>query len=301
MNIFVIGAGGYLGGHLTRNFVAAGHDVTGLVRNEGAAAKVAEVGARPVTGDLTDLSTVFPAVDAADATVYAAQLLLDAEQETVGKLLDHLAGTGKTFVQTSGTGVLSQRTDGDWSEDTFTEDEPFVPSKYIGARRETEVLVESATERGIRSFVMRPPLIWGHGGCPTIVAIARSVRTTGAACYVGRGLNLYSGVHVDDLAEAYRLVIEGGTPGSVYHAVSGEQNFGTIARSLAAELGVQTRSVDVGEAREIWGPALAIINLSVCSRSRSPKIRAELGWAPDPGRTDILDETRHPALLAHAR
>jgi nucleoside-diphosphate-sugar epimerase len=113
-------------------------------------------------------------------------------------------------------------TDGDWSEGTFAEEDEFIPSKYIGARKDTEELVCAAACHGIRAFVVRPSLIWGNGGCSAIANFYKSAAKTGAVCYLGRGLNLYSNVHVDDLTELYSLAIEEGTPGHLYHAVSGE-------------------------------------------------------------------------------
>jgi nucleoside-diphosphate-sugar epimerase len=296
MRVLVLGAGGYLGSALVRRFVAAGHVVTGLVRNDRAAEKLRSAGGRPVSGDLTDLTASVALLDDADVVVYAAQLLLEPERRTVESMLDALEGSGKTFVFTSGTGVLSQRTDGEWSEDTFAEDDDFVASKYIGARRVTEDLVRAAGDRGIRGIVVRPSMIWGHGGCPMIEGFYKSAAQTGSVCYIGRGLNLYSNVHVDDVAEVYHLAIEKGKAGALYHAVSGETNFRTLAEAVARELDVPTRSVDLAEAVTIWDKFTALIAFSVCSRSRAPRSRTELGWMPHPDRLDILDEVSHPML-----
>jgi len=298
MRILIYGANGYLGSHLVRHFVAAGHDVTGFVRSDDAASRLEAVGARAALGDLTDLDGALAPLSDADATIYAAQLMLDTERTTVEAIVNRLAGSGKSFIFTSGTGVLSQRTDGDWSEDSFAEEDVFVPSKYIGARKQTEDLVRAAASRDLRAFVVRPPLIWGNGGCPAITNFYQSAARTGEVCYVGRGLNLYSNVHVEDLTRLYALVLERGTPGKLYHAVSGETNFRTIAESVAQALGVPVRSVTLGEAMEIWDKFTALIGLSICSRSRSPLSRRELGWAPSPDRLDIIEETRHPAFAA---
>lgn len=298
MRALIFGAGGYLGSHLVKHFSSAGYQVQGLVRNEAAADKLRALGADPVQGDLADLAAVLPLLDQADVIIYAAQLMLDPEFQTVSAMLDRIAGTGKSFVFTSGTGVLSQRTDGNWSEDSFAEEDAFVPSKYIGARKKTEDMVRAASERGIRAFVVRPPLIWGNGGCQLIGHFYTSAAKTGAVCYLGKGLNLYSCVHVDDLTQAYQLVIEKGTPGKLYHAVSGEQNYRTIAEGVARTLGLPTRSVDFEEASAIWDKFTALISFSVCSRSRSPLTRRELGWQPSPDRLDIMEEVNHPAFRA---
>ncbi|OXR43303.1 dTDP-glucose 4,6-dehydratase [Nocardia cerradoensis] len=295
MRVLILGAGGYLGSALVRCFVGAGHTVTGLVRNAAAAEQVKASGAEPVSGDLTDLPGTLALLDDAEVILFAAQLLLEPERQTVEALLDALAGTGKTFVFTSGTGVLSQRTDGEWSEDTFAEDDDFVASKYIGRRRDTEDLVRAAAGRGVRAMVVRPAMIWGHGKCPMIEGFYRSAARTGEVCYVGRGLNLYSNVHVDDAAQVYRLAVDKGTAGALYHAVSGETNFRTLAEAVARELGIPTRSIDLAEAVTIWDTFTALIAFSVCSRSRAPRSRMELGWTPHPDRLDILDEVSHPA------
>jgi len=296
--VLVLGANGYLGSHLARNMVGAGHDVAGLVRNADAAARLEATGARSITGDLTNRDVLVPELSAADAIFYAAQLDLAGEYETVAWMLERIAGTGKAFVFTSGTGVLSQRTDGDWSEDSFAEEDIFVPSKYIGARKNTEDMVRAAAATGIRAFVVRPPLLWGNGGCQAVANFYHSAVKTGAVCYIGRGLNLYSNVHVEDLCELYRLILEKGVSGRLYHAVSGEANFRALAEGVAKTLDVPTRSVSLGEAMEIWDKFTALIALATCSRSRSPLARRELGWAPRADRLDIMEEARHPGFAA---
>ncbi|MGV0050575.1 NAD-dependent epimerase/dehydratase family protein [Mycobacterium colombiense] len=299
----VLGAGGYLGSALTRRFIADGHTVTGLVRSESAAAGVEELGAAAVLGDLDDLENTRAAIADMDAVVFAPQMMLEPENRAVADLLAALEGSGATFIFTSGTAVLSQRTDGDWSEDTFSENDDFVPSKYIGARRETERAVLEAAGRGVRSMVVRPSMIWGHGGCPMIKEFYRSVAATGTVCYLGRGLNLYSDIHVDEVAAIYARALKAGQPGALYHAVSGETNYRSLAEAIARDCEVPSRSVDFAEAVQIWGKTGAILYFSVCSRSRAPRTRTELGWIPDPTRLEILDDVGHPAyreLLAAA-
>jgi nucleoside-diphosphate-sugar epimerase len=298
MRVLIYGANGYLGGRLVKRMVEAEHTVSGFVRSKTAADNLRQMGAQPVLGDLDDpVTTLAPLADN-DAIIFAAQLMLEAEHKTIKAVLQAIRGTGKTFILTSGTAVLSQRTDGDWSEDTFTEFDEFVPSKYIGFRQTTENLVREAAGDGIRAMVVRPPLIWGNGGCLTVKQLYLSAAKTGAVCYIGRGLNLYSSVHVDDLAELYRLALDKGVAGALYHCVSGETNFRAMAEGVARVLNLPTRSITMPEAMQIWDKFTAIIALGVCSRSRCPRARKDLGWAPSPDRLDILDEIRHPAMLA---
>lgn len=295
MKVLVYGAGGFLGSALVRRFVAGGHTVRGLVRNDAAADALRAAGAEPVRGDLlADPTATVAYAAAADIVVYAAQLLLEPERRTVEALIDTLAEAGKTLLFTSGTGVLSQRTDGEWSEDTFTEDDEFTPSKYIGGRLDTENLVRAADSRGVRGIVVRPAMIWGHGRSPMLDGFRTSIEKTGAVCYIGRGLNLYSNVHVDDVAEIFYLAAEKAPAGALYHAVSGETNFRTIAEALARRHGVPARSIDLSEGVEIWGTFAALIVFSTCSRTRAPRTRRELGWQPHPDRLDVLADLDFP-------
>ena len=130
------------------------------------------------------------------------------------------------------------------------------------------------------AIVVRPPQVWGRGGSKQIPAIFESVAKCGAACYVGAGLNLYSHVHVDDLAELYRLALDRGVAGALYHGVAGEVNWRTIAEAVAEVMGCGTRSVTFEQACEIWGPMYADLFFGVSSRSRAVRSRAELGWSP---------------------
>ncbi|OYX52055.1 MAG: NAD-dependent epimerase [Sphingomonas sp. 32-66-10] len=296
MKILVIGATGYVGSHIAQRMARAGHEVSGIARSASGAARVTGLGAHPVIGDLTDLATLDQAISDSEAVVYAAQLLLEPEHDTLAALVERLAGSGKSLIFTSGTGVVSQKTDGDWSEASFAEDDDFVPSKWLARRVETETLVRSAVDRGVRAMVVRPPMIWGNGGCGLIEAFYASAARTGEVCYLGRGLNLYSNVHVEDLAEVYALAIERGTPGALYHCVSGEVAHRTLAERVAQQLGCPARSVGFEEAVEIWGKFLALIIMSTCSRTRAPRARSELGWTPR--HLDMLSDVAHPAYRA---
>ena len=298
MKLLIFGATGYLGKHIAREAIACGHAVLGLARSDASAEKLRVAGIDPVTGDLTDIPSVLPALDRVDAVISIAQVMLDEEYAAAKAVLEHLEGSGKTFILTTGTGLLSQKTDGDWSDDSFAEDDPFVPSKYIGRRHETENMVRAFKDRGVRAMIVRPPLMYGNGECKVIDDFYVSAAKTGAVCYLGAGLNLYSNVHVEDLARVFMLALEKGVAGALYHAVSGEQNYRTMAETIARLLDVPTRSVSFEEAMAIWDKFTALIGFSVCSRSRSPRTRRELGWVPHPDKLDILAEVVNPAFRA---
>jgi nucleoside-diphosphate-sugar epimerase len=299
MKVLVIGAAGFVGARLVPALRMAGHEVTGLVRRPDAASALEASGVRALLADASRHNEVEPAALAADATIFAPQLLLEPEFDAVRRLLDSLRGSGKHFIFTSGTGVLAQRTGGDWSEDTFAEDDPFEPLPWLALRLRTEALVRDAAKAGLRSTVIRAPMIWGHGEGRLVRKIIESVTVTGAACYVGSGLSCYSNVHVDDLAQVFVLALERGVPGALYHAVSGEISNRALAEAVAKILNCGTRSVTIEEAIGIWDKHIALIGLGASSRTRSPRTRRDLGWVPR--HLDIYEEIAVAARAPRTR
>ena len=299
MRILVLGATGYLGSHIARHLKASGHQVSGLSRTSEGDQALGTHDVVPLRGDLSHPDTIIDMMRQHDATIYSAQLTLQQEFDTIAALLKAARERDHHFIFTSGTGLLSQRTDGFWSEDSFAEDDPFEPSKYIGLRLETETMVRNAGSSGsVRSMVIRPPMIWGHGGCGHLRMFYSDAGRSGEVGYLGAGLNLYSNVHVDDLAEVYRLALEKGTAGALYHAVAGELNNRTLAEAVARDLGIPARSIDFAEGVRRWGKFETLIGMATCSRSRSPRTRRELGWTPR--HLDLLTDIGHPAYRALA-
>lgn len=299
MRILVLGATGYLGSHIARHLAASDHQVSGLSRSSDRDAALEADGVAALRGDLTQRDAIIDMMREHDATIYAAQLMLQEEFDTIAGLLKAMEGRSHSFLFTSGTGLLSQRTDGAWSEDSFAEDDPFIPSKYIGYRLVTETMIRQAGSSGsVRAMVVRPPMIWGHGGCGHLRMFYTDAGRSGDVGYLGRGLNLYSNVHVDDLAEVYGLALEKGTAGALYHAVAGELNNRTLAEAVARDLDVYARSVDFAEGVRRWGKFETLMGMATCSRSRSPRTRRELGWSPR--HLDLLTDIGHPAYRALA-
>ncbi|SES48114.1 NAD dependent epimerase/dehydratase family protein [Streptomyces sp. yr375] len=113
MNVFVIGATGFVGGALARHLIKSGNAVTGLARTDDAAATLHAQGITPIAGDLdARRPDAVAAALRADAVVYAAQPGPEQETGAVQDLTRALAGTGKALLFLSGSGVLLQRTGG---------------------------------------------------------------------------------------------------------------------------------------------------------------------------------------------
>jgi hypothetical protein len=67
MNVFIVGATGYIGRAVTRSVLNAGHSVTALARSEESAARLPAGDAQVVSGEVEDLSAIEKGLEHADA------------------------------------------------------------------------------------------------------------------------------------------------------------------------------------------------------------------------------------------
>ena len=295
MKSLVIGGTGYVGSHIAKALRDRGHDVDGFARNAANEKALSRAGFGFARGSLENLPQLMQTVGEYDIVAMAAMVPFNVELALMGAIAKGCqAGRTRHLLFTSGTGVLSiEAKEGQWSQYTFAEDDPFpFPARDNRALRiNTEQLVRESSNDKLSSYVIRPPLIYGNGGSIQIPQIFESARGTGAACYLGRGLNLYSAVHVEDLAEAYCLAIEKGVPGALYHTVCGEANFRTIAEAVAEVAGCDTKSLDYEASCKLWGDVWVDLALAVNSRSVAKRAVEELGW--EPRHVDVIDDIRN--------
>ena len=154
------------------------------------------------------------------------------------------------------------------------------------ARRDLDLLVTGAAAASVRTAVICPSLIYGIGkglnpNSVQIPFLATNARAHGAVQLVGAGLNVWSNVHIDDLAELYLLVLSKAPAGSFYFAENGEASFSEMGTAIAERLGLsRVESLPPESAAQQWGESKAYLTLGSNSRVRATRARRELGWAP---------------------
>jgi nucleoside-diphosphate-sugar epimerase len=283
MNIFLTGASGYIGGTVAAKLIAAGHQVSGLARDEARAAQLRERDITPVVGTLDDLDVLDNAARAADAVINAA----NADNPFAARvLIDALRGSGKRFVQTSGTTVIADTAGGEAGGLVYTEDTPFDPLPEKAGRVATDRMVSEAANDGVHSVVICPSLIYGQGlgvrpHSPQIPAFIEMAKASGVPRHIGPGANIWSHVHIEDCADTYLLALERGPAGAFYYVEAGEAAMIDTNRAVGRLLGMgeATEALSISDAVRAWGPAMTYA-MSANVRVRADKARAMLGWTP---------------------
>jgi nucleoside-diphosphate-sugar epimerase len=283
-SVFITGATGYIGGSVAARFVEAGYRVKGLVRSHAAAERLGPLGIEPVIGTLDDSDLLSEEAHASDGVIDAASA---DHASSVSALLAGLKGSGKPYLRTSGSSVIGDEARGNRATDAvFTDDMPLIVPPMKQARRTLDLAALNAAADRVRSSVICPSLIYGVGlglnkhsyQVPFLVANARQ---HGAVQLVGAGLNIWSNVHIVDLAELYLLAFRKAPAGSFYFAENGELSFSDLADAIAQRLGLQ--AIDHLEpeiAARLWGESKAFYTLGSNSRVRATRARAGLNWAP---------------------
>jgi len=287
MNVFITGAAGYIGGSVAHRLLAAGHAVRGLVRKPEQAAGLAALGITPVSGDLDDSGLLTDEARQADAVINAAS---SDHRGAVQALLQGMSGSGKAFIHTSGSSVIGDDARGEaQSENVFDEDTPLIVDAAKQPRHAIDNSVLAAAADGVRSVVLCNTMIYGEGaGLHTrsvqIPTLVQQARNSGVVRLVGRGLNRWSNVHIDDVSALYALALAKAPAGAFYFVENGEASYAEIGAAIARRLGLgPAQAWSLEQAAAEWGEGAARFTFGSNSRVRARRARRELGWAPQHG------------------
>ena len=293
MRVFVTGATGHIGSLVVPELLEAGYQVVGLARSDTSAAALTAAGAEVHRGALDDLDSLRAGAAAADGVIHlafmhdfgdyegAAQTDLRAV-ETIGAALE---GSGKPFVVTSGTAMLTFLL----PPGRLGTEEDVADAGSLAPRIVSENAAIALSWRGVRTSVVRlAPSVHGpadrHGFVPRLIGIARE---KGVSAYVGDGSNRWPAVHELDAAHLFRLALEKAPAGLVLHGVGDE---GVPLRAIAGVIGRHLNLPVVSIPREEaaahfgWLGAFA----SIDNPTSSAATQELLGWRP-----------AHPGLLAN--
>ncbi|HSZ73304.1 MAG TPA: SDR family oxidoreductase [Rhizomicrobium sp.] len=280
MRVFVTGATGFVGSVTVPELIAAGHKVVGLARSEANEKALAAMGADVHRGSLEDVESLKQGAAASDGVIHLGfnhDFSKWAENGQMDKraieaMGEALAGSDRPLIVTSGTALVAPGR-------VATEDMRNPHAE--GIPRVSEQTADAVHEKhDVRTMAIRlAPTTHGKGDkgfVPMIIGVARA---KGVSAYVGDGKNRWTAVHRRDAATLYRLALEKGTGGAIYHGVAEESvAFRDIATVIGKRLNIPVVSKTQEEAMEHFGFFGMFASIDI--PASSTKTKAELGWTP---------------------
>ena len=294
MNVALTGANGFIGSHVLEELHKHGHEVTALVRDDAQADVVANRGATPIVVDLYDRPAVVSALRTADGAIHTASpgdaTSADLDSAVVDGAIDAFAGTGKPYLHISGVWIYG-------TNSAISEETPFNPPAMVAWRQPIERRVLDATD--MRGVVIVSSVAYGDGGGGIPGLLLGSPRDdAGNLIMLGTGQQHWSTVHVADLADFFRRIVEHDSARGYY--VIGDGVNSTVAdltgaAAVAAGAPGAVPGTDE-EARARLGEYFADV-LLLDQRTTAAKARTELDWAPShPGLVDEFRQRQLPQL-----
>jgi nucleoside-diphosphate-sugar epimerase len=287
MKVALTGATGFIGSHVLTELVEHGHQVTAPVRDAAHADEVAAHGATPAVVDLYDRAAVVRVLNDTDGTIHTASpgdaTSADLDTAVVDAVIEAYAGTGKPYLQISGLWVYGDNA-------SISEDSPFNAPAMVAWKEPIERRALAAKD--IRTAIIVSSVAYGDGGGGLPGLLLGSPRdAAGNLIMVGSGKQRWSTVHVADLAEVFRRVLEDDTA-SGYYVIGNSQNPTVTELTDAAAVAAGAPGAVPGsddEARARLGDYFAEV-LLLDQANAATRARSELGWSPS--RPTLVEEFR---------
>ena len=251
MTAFVTGGSGFIGGKLIERLVSSGERVRALARSDASAARVAELGAEPVRGDIGDRASLEAAAAGCELVYHAA-----AKVEDSGPweefLRDNVEGTRNVVEACESAGV--RRLVHVSTEAVLIAGEPLVNVDETAPRRpdskapypRSKAMAEElvlAPGGSMERVALRPRFVWGAGDTSLLPGIVDLVKA-GRFAWIGGGTHRTDTTHVDNVVEGLVLAAQKGRDREIYFVTDGEP---VVFREFVSAL-IETQGVEVPDA-----------------------------------------------------
>ncbi|KAF8956987.1 hypothetical protein BDZ97DRAFT_1924934 [Flammula alnicola] len=316
LNIFFTGATGYIGGTVLTRLLqhpdAASFQITALVRSAETGEKLKTLGVEVIIGSYTDenLGFLTEAASKADVVIAVANSInlpptnailagMKIKYEKSGKAPVLIHTSGSAFVRDDALGLHSAQPE---ISDLDVDKLNAIPVEAIP--RNVDIPIIEADKAGSCLWTAFRPLV-DLGIQKTSSALSMSIKAAlvlKQGGYIGKGLNKWCAVDVEDTADLYRVIFDtirsnpdaaGNGPEGYYFVgnteFSGLEMGRTISEALV-DLGVGTsrepRALSQEECETFYPtPFWRIIGANVVFKADRGRA---LGWNPKQGKAELI-------------
>lgn len=225
--VLVTGANGFVGSNLCRCLLDQGDDVAGLVRPASNRRFLNGIkGLNVVEGDITDRTSLAPAVAGAEIVYHTAgyvsdwgpwQAFRDGNVLGVVNIVEAARDAGvRRIVHLSSVSIYGFPGGVDIGEDEPPTLRPH--DRYITTKAEGERLALEYDNRGIEVTAIRPGTVYGTNDHTTFAKLAPALES-GRFAFVNGGRPLMSPCYIDNLTDTMQRAAESpGAPGQAFNA-----------------------------------------------------------------------------------
>ena len=250
MKVLILGATGFIGGHIARAAIEAGWDVSCLRRDERRSGHMGGLPVNWILGNLMDPDSLQSAMDGVEVVFHAAafypkdgnprkvQEYVNYAQGEINQVLSALEGSRvRRLVYTSTLTTIGHPPDGDprlANERDFYIPGTLPKSAYYESKLIMEKAVIEASSDKLETVVLNPTAVFGPGDIYlTMGKLLIAVANGYALAWLPGEINA---VDVRDVAQAHLAAVDGGTTGERY--IIGGHNFSikqalTVAAQVA--------------------------------------------------------------------
>ncbi len=306
MKYFVTGATGFVGSHVTRQLLEAGHEVIVVVRNPAKAKSLADLGAIVHQGDVTEKESMRLPMQGVDGVFHIAGWYKvgvkdksDGEKiniQATRNVLELMKELGIAKGVYTSTLAVNSDTHGKLVDESYHYTGPHL-SEYDRTKWVAHYeVVDPMIAAGLPLVIVMPGVIYGPED-------TSSVRTTFIQ-YLQRKLPVlpartaYSWAHVDDIAQGHILAMEQGTVSASYiiagpthtlvEAIHIAQNITgvpapriqappSVMKAMSATMGVVEKAVPV---LADYSAEYLRINAGITYIGSNAKAKRELAYQP---------------------
>lgn len=299
MRVLVTGASGFIGSHLCRALMDAGHEVTAALRREFVGGL--PHGVLPITvgevGPDTDWGAAFDGVECIAHTVARTHVLNDTapDAENLYRLVNvdgmtHLASQAaavgvRRFLLLSSIKVCGESSP---PGRPLGPADPMAPEDAYGrSKRDAELaLWRIAESSGMTATVLRPPLVYGPGLKGNLLRLFKAI-DKGAPLPLRSVRNKRSLVYVGNLVDAMvRLLDAESLAGQTFHVCDGDDaSTRELIERIAVALGKPARLAPVPTgllflAGRLTGRTEMVKRITGSLQINGEAFKQAVGWAP---------------------
>jgi nucleoside-diphosphate-sugar epimerase len=227
VKVFVTGGTGFIGGEVVRRLRERGDDVVALVRSREKGARLEELGATLVEGDLNATGVIRDACEDCDAVIHGAAIykvgipkgerdaMHEANVRGTERVLDAAWQAGVNRIVYVSTINVFGNTKGDVVDEGYER----TPGNWVSVYDETKWLAHQAAkervEKGAPIVMVQPGAVYGPGDHSEVGNVIDQTRTgkLPAVPFPDMGLNF---IHVEDAAAGILLALDKGRIGESY-------------------------------------------------------------------------------------